>query len=154
MNINYKLYLSIGLLFSIATPIKSTSQVNQVSSYNFVDSDNSVLTEEECDQILHDIIENCFFNDNDTTRFSDIVTRMIEILQVKVRSLDVASQKKCNEFIALLEKNKNVTNMIVWAKIFTGSDLISLLPKKTQDFLNQISNFQKSKALLKKLQNN
>src|SRR3989339_304888 len=156
MNSHYKLYLSIGLLLSMATPmLVCTEQLSNDVPSDIIDGQEnqqtSVLTEEECDDLLHDIFENCFFNDNDKTRFSDIVTKMIAILQVKVKSLDPVSQQKCNDFIILLEKNKNVTNCLVWGKILVGSDLISLLPQKTQDYLNSIPNFQKSKALLKKL---
>ena len=102
MNITYKLYLSIGLLFSMATPVRCTEVINSEFVSNMTNGENSVLTEEECDDLLHDIFENYFFNDNDKTRFCDIVTRMINILQHKVKSLDAQAQIKCNNFIAFL----------------------------------------------------
>lgn len=146
MKNTYNLYLFIGLLFSIVAPLQSLAPLNN--------QEKIVLTEQDCDDILHALFAECFFNDNDKTPFSQIVTHIIEILHVKKCSFDQASQKKCNDFIILLEKNKEVTSFLVWAKILMTSDLISLLPEKTQEFLNSISGQEKMKALRNKLNNN
>lgn len=158
MKINYKLYLSIGLLFSMATPmVVYTAQLsNDVPSNIVEDKDHeqsSVLTQEQCDDLLHDFFENYFFNDNDKTRFSDIITKLIGILQVKVQSLDLASQKKCNDFMTLLEKNKHIADLKIWMPILMNPDLLLLLPQRTQDFLKQ-NPFKKLATLRTRLQNN
>lgn len=157
MNINYKLYFSIGLLFSMAAPLASTPVTNNENQSEVQENQNdeqpSVLTQEQCDDLLHDFFENYFFNDNDKTRFSDIVTKLVGILQVKVKSLDAVSQKKCNDFIQLLEKNKNVADLKIWMPILMNPDLLLLLPKRTQDFLKQ-NPFKKLATLRTRLQNN
>lgn len=154
MNITYKLYLSIGLLFSMAAPLACTQVTNNENQSQTPNNEQpSVLTQQQCDDLLHDFFENYFFNDNDKTRFSDIVTRLIGILQVKVQSLDPASQKKCNDFMALLEKNKHIADLKIWMPILMNPDLLLLLPQRTQAFLKQ-NPFKKLATLRTRLQNN
>lgn len=156
MNITYKLYLSIGLLFSIAAPIACTQNIDNNMS-EITDNQNnehqSVLTQEECDNLLHDFFENYFFNDNNKARFSDIVTQLIGILELKLKSLDAVSQKKCHDFILVLEKNKNIADLKIWMPILMNPDLLHLLPQRTQDFLKQ-NPFKKLATLRTRLQNN
>ena len=139
MNIKYKLYLSLGLLFST---IESTTL-----AYVTCKDYSTAQIEEYCDDIIHSILADCFFNDQDTTPFYQLVLDIIEVLKIKRNIVDMHLQQKYDIIIALLEKNKDSSDFTAWGKILVGPDLKAILPLKTQQFLDSIPNFKKVKTL-------
>ena len=146
MKITYKLYLSLGLLFST---IESTTL-----AYASCEGYSIVQIEQYCDDIIHFILADCFFNDQDITPFSQLVIDIIDVLKIKRNILDIYSQQKYDTIIAILEQNKNSSDFIAWGKILVGPDLKAILPLRTQQFLDSIPNFKKVKTLKYMLEKN
>ena len=145
MNIKYKLYLSIGLLFSIT---ESTTFANATCEGYSV-----AQMEQYCDDVMHTIFE-CFFNDQDKTLFSKIIIDIIEVLKAKRNLIDKSLHQKYDTIITLLETNKHSSDFKVWSKIFPAPELKAILPIKTQNFLDTIPLVKKIRTLVLRLNNN
>jgi len=142
MNKKYKIYLLLGLLFSTT---KST-----VFAYTAYEDYNIAQIEEYCNNIIQSIFE-CFFNDQDTTQFSQIIKNIINALKEKRNILNAQLQKQYDEIIALLDINKDHKDFKIWGNIFLKPELKAILPQQTQDYLDSIPNFKKVKTLINKL---
>ena len=103
MNIKYKLYLSLGLLVSITeTTLFALVPQEQTTLY---EQYNIQQFEEYCDKMIHSIFE-CFFNDQDKTIFSQLITQIIDALSLKKKILDEMLQQKYDAIISVFLKTK------------------------------------------------
>ncbi len=139
MKIINKLNLSLGLLLSIGS-------ISIVANTN-----RNIVTQENCDAIIHSLFTEVCFNQTDSTPFYEIITEIIELFKVKRNNLSGDLLIRCDEMITLLEKNKYNSNLQEWIKIFITPNLLNLLPEETAQYINDIPSFTKIKTLISKL---
>jgi hypothetical protein len=103
------------------------------------------------DDQLHSLFVDHFFNDEDTMPFSEIVSKIITVLEHKEKFLDGNEKRICIEVIKLFKKHQYDKSFQNWAKILTIDDLPKILPLKTQFFLDTIPLLTKIRTLKRKL---
>jgi len=134
MKIINKLYLSIGLLVSIESSMMAT------------------ITIENCDDLLHNVLTEQLFKENDSTSFVTIIDQIIEILEVKMTIMSDEQQKKCKDIIVLLQNNKDEKALLAWKGILTNIlTFENLLPKNTKSWIDNIPWISRVQILIKKL---
>lgn len=175
MDLSNKLYLSLGLLFSVfvtgtvqsstdeeQTRINSTimeftntaeqSSMQLKNDIQVEEPEHELSTEEQIDQELYEVF-GIFFDEHDTTPFSKIITQVINLLKRKRSTLQAAQLIKCDEIIKILEKNKTNYSFPVWARILINPDLLHLMSEDTRSYIHGISNNVKIRALIYRLHN-
>ncbi len=151
MKISYKIYLSLGLLFSINSI--SFAHKEEPVSHEVRAELGKDATQQEIDAELYDIFKK-FFDEKDTTPFYKIIGKVIHLLKIKRISLPEDQKLKCDEIIKTLEKNRYDKTIVTWASILKNPDLINLMSKETRTYIDSISATVKLKSLIYKLKNN
>jgi len=89
MKIINKLNLSLGFLLSIGS-ISITAKMNR-----------SIVTQENCDEIIYCLFAEAYFDPQDKTSFSQLISEAIEFFKVKRSSFSGKLLKSCDEMIIL-----------------------------------------------------
>ena len=150
MKTKLNLYLSIGLLLS-GIPSLSYATNIQWHLYGIEIVSNGELDVQACDEILHAIIVDIFFDQNDTTSFSMIATMLAEVLTMKRNLLPSCEYNKHTDIIQFLNENKHRKDFKTWATFLPAPELRQVLSQDTNDFINNTPLFKLVKTLNKKL---
>lgn len=153
MNIVPKLYLSLAIVFSM--PCITYTHDEHASGIATVQS-----TQKESIDVLETIdnellaVLNTFFDKNDTTNFTTIINKIIEILKLKQEVVEGVQKNKCAEIIKKLEENKHNYHSPLWIHIILdiNYDLQALMSEKTRTYINNIKGQDKIQALIARLQ--
>lgn len=150
MKTKLNLYLSIGLLLS-GIPSLSYATNIQWHLYDIEIESCGKLDVQDCNDILHAIIVDIFFDINDTTSFSMIATMLAEVLTMKRDLLPYSEYNKHTDIINFLNENKYRKDFKTWATFLPAPELRQVLAKETNDFINNTPLFKLVKTLNKKL---
>jgi len=150
MSKKLNLYLSIGLLLSGIPSLSYASNI-QWHLYGIEIVSNGELDVQACDEILHAIIVDIFFDQNDTTSFSMIATMLAEVLTMKRDLLPDSEYKKHTDIINFLNENKHLKNNVTWGIFLSAPELRQIISSETNNFINSQGKFNLIKTLTKRL---
>lgn len=150
MKTKLNLYLAIGLLLS-GIPSLSYATNIQWHVYGIEVESYGKLDVQACNDILHAVIVDIFFDINDTTSFSMIATMLAEVLTMKRDLLPYSEYNKHNDIINFLNENKHRKDFKTWATFLPAPELRLVLSQETNDFINNTPLFKLVKTLNKKL---
>ncbi len=141
-----KLYRNFYLLLTLmATPAYHTAAFyHQTMTLH-------TITAERYDEELHSLFVDHFFNPEDEMPFSEMIGKIIVILEHKEKYLDGNLKTKCIEVIKQFKKHQYDKSFKSWGLILTAPNLEDLLPYKTKIFVRNVPLLDKIRTLKIKL---
>jgi len=140
MSTHKKFYLLIGIFISLGSTIQANLFDHKVE-----------ITHENCDELLHHLIADTFFNDQETMAFSKIIGHLLRILEFKEKNVHDGHEAQYAAITKTLREHQYNYSIIVWANFFKDPMLLELLPQETVEFLDTIPWYEKARVLRNRL---